>query len=181
MRMVETALPGVWLITPDIFSDNRGTFHETWNLKRFEDSGLPIQWVQDNFSVSHRNVVRGIHYQIVQPQAKLIRVAHGAALDVVVDLRRTSPFFGRHVTLELSAQNGHMVYIPIGFGHGFAALSEQVSFTYKVTDYYCPQGERTILWNDPQLNIPWPVSAEDAIISAKDRQGSAFADAEVFL
>jgi dTDP-4-dehydrorhamnose 3,5-epimerase len=109
-----------------------------------------------------------------------VRVTQGAVLDVAVDLRRSSPFFGRYITLELSAENGHMIYIPIGFGHGFAALTENVGFAYKVTDYYCPQGERTIVWNDPQLNIPWPVSAEDAIVSAKDRQGSAISDAEVF-
>jgi dTDP-4-dehydrorhamnose 3,5-epimerase len=180
MKMVETELPGVWLITPSIFSDNRGSFHETWNLKRFEDCGLPIHWVQDNFSVSSHNVVRGIHYQIIQPQAKLVRVTQGAVLDVAVDLRRNSPRFGHHVTLELSAENGHIAYIPIGFGHGFAALTETVGFAYKVTDYYCPQGERTIVWNDPQLNIPWPVSAEDAIVSAKDLLGSALSDAEVF-
>ena len=180
MKMVETELPGVWLITPDIFSDNRGSFLETWNLRRFEDCGLPIHWVQDNFSVSNRNVVRGIHYQTIQPQAKLVRVTQGSALDIAVDLRRSSPFFGCHVTLELSAENGHMAYIPIGFGHGFAALTETVGFAYKVTDYYYPQGERTIVWNDPQLNIRWPVSAEDAIVSAKDRLGSALSDAEVF-
>lgn len=180
MKMIETALSGVWLITPEIFSDNRGAFLETWNLKRFEDCGLPTHWVQDNFSFSTRNVIRGIHYQVIQPQAKLVRVTHGTALDVVVDLRRSSPFFGRHVTLELSAENGHMAYIPIGFGHGFAALTESVGFAYKVTDYYCPQGERTIVWNDSQLDIPWRVSAEDAIVSGKDRLGSAFSDAEVF-
>lgn len=180
MKMVETELSGVWLITPDIFSDSRGSFLETWNLKRFEDFGLPTHWVQDNFSSSTRNVIRGIHYQIIQPQAKLVRVTHGKALDVAVDLRRSSPFFGRHVTLELSAENGHMVYIPIGFGHGFASLTDSVGFAYKVTDYYCPQGERTIVWNDSQLDIPWPVTVEDAIVSSKDQLGSAFSDAEVF-
>jgi dTDP-4-dehydrorhamnose 3,5-epimerase len=180
MKMVETELPGVWLITPAIFRDNRGAFQETWNLKRFEDCGLPVHWVQDNFSSSAQNVIRGIHYQVIQPQAKLVRVAHGAAWDVAVDLRRSSPFFGRHVGVELSAENGQMLYIPAGFGHGFAALTESVGFAYKVTDYYCREGERTIAWNDPQLSIPWPVSAQEAIVSEKDRLGSSFTDAEVF-
>ena len=180
MKIVETALPGVLLIIPAIFRDHRGAFLETWNLKRFEDSGLSSHWVQDNFSCSARNVIRGIHYQVIQPQAKLVRVAHGAAWDVAVDLRRSSPFFGRHVGVELSAENGHMLYIPVGFGHGFAALTENVGFAYKVTDYYCQQGERTIAWNDPQLAIPWPVPALEAIVSEKDKLASSLGDAEVF-
>jgi dTDP-4-dehydrorhamnose 3,5-epimerase len=180
MKVVETALPGVLLITPAIFRDNRGAFQETWNLKRFEDAGLPVNWVQDNFSLSARNVIRGIHYQIIQPQAKLVRVTHGAVWDVAVDLRRSSPSFGRHVGVELSAENGNMLYIPAGFGHGFVALTENVGFAYKVTDYYCQQGERTIVWNDPQLAIQWPISAQDANVSEKDRLGNSLADAEVF-
>jgi dTDP-4-dehydrorhamnose 3,5-epimerase len=180
MKIVETALPGVLLITPAVFRDNRGAFLETWNLKRFDDSNLPVTWVQDNFSCSARNVIRGIHYQVIQPQAKLVRVAHGAAWDVAVDLRRSSPFFGRHVAVELSAENGHMLYIPVGFGHGFAALTENVGFAYKVTDYYCPQGERTIAWNDPDLAISWPVDEGIAIVSDKDRCGSTLHAAEVF-
>ena len=180
MKIVETALPGVLLITPAIFRDHRGAFLETWNLQRFNDANLPVNWVQDNFSCSARNVVRGIHYQVIQPQAKLVRVAHGAAWDVAVDLRQSSPFFGRHVGVELSAENGHMLYIPVGFGHGFAALTDNVGFAYKVTDYYCPQGERTIVWDDPQLAIPWPISAQEAIVSEKDRLGSPLGHAEVF-
>jgi dTDP-4-dehydrorhamnose 3,5-epimerase len=180
MKMVETELPGIWLITPKIFSDSRGTFLETWNLKCFEDCGLPVHWVQDTFYVSARNVIRGIRYQITQPQAKVVRVTHGSAVHIAVDLRRSSPFFGRHIALELIAENGHMLYIPIGFGHGFAALADEVGFSCKATDYYYPQGERTIVWNDPQLNIPWRVSTEDAILPAKDELGSTFFDAEVF-
>jgi dTDP-4-dehydrorhamnose 3,5-epimerase len=139
-----------------------------------------VHWVQDNFSISARNVIRGIGYQIIQSQARLVRVTHGSALHVAVDLRRSSQFFGRHVALELSAENGHMIYIPIGFGHGFAALTEDVGFSCKATDYYYPQGERMIAWNDPKLNIPWPVSVGNAIVSAKDQLGSTFSDAEVF-
>ncbi len=180
MNIHETALPGVLLLTPSIYRDSRGSFCETWNQKRFEDAGLPTQWVQDNFSTSAKNVVRGIHYQIVHPQAKLVRVAQGAALDVAVDLRRSSPHFGRHVAVELSAENGQMLYIPVGFGHAFAALTQQVGFAYKVTDFYCPQGERTVVWNDPELSIVWPVSEEDAIVSGKDRQGSTLRRAEAF-
>lgn len=180
MKVSETALPGVLLITPAIFRDDRGAFCETWNEKRFEDVGLSAKWVQDNFSRSAKNVIRGIHYQIVQPQVKLVRVTHGAVWDVAVDLRRSSPHFGRHVGVELSAENGQMLYIPAGFGHGFAALTDDVGFAYKVTDYYHPQGERTIVWNDTELGIPWPVSDDAAVVSTKDRQGAGLRDAEVF-
>jgi dTDP-4-dehydrorhamnose 3,5-epimerase len=136
--------------------------------------------VQDNFSVSKKNVLRGIHYQLVQPQGKLVRVTHGAVLDVAVDLRRSSYAFGKHVAVELSAENGKMLWIPAGFGHAFVVLSEEAGFAYKVTDYYSQVGERTILWNDPDLAIDWPVSKEDAIVSEKDRRGEGFRSAEVF-
>jgi dTDP-4-dehydrorhamnose 3,5-epimerase len=180
MKVTETSLPGVFLITPAIFRDNRGAFSETWNHRRFEEAGLPVNWVQDNFSLSAKNVIRGIHYQVVQPQAKLVRVTHGAVIDVAVDLRRSSPGFGRHVAMELSAENGRMLYIPIGFGHGFATLTDNAGFAYKCTDYYCPSGERTLAWNDPDLAISWPIAAEDAIISGKDQLGSPLREAEVF-
>ena len=180
MNISETALPGVLLLTPSIYRDSRGFFCETWNQKRFEDAGLPTQWVQDNFSSSAKNVVRGIHYQVVQPQAKLVRVTHGAVLDVAVDLRRSSPNFGRHVAVELSAENGKMLYIPVGFGHAFVALTDQVGFAYKVSDYYCKEGERTIVWDDQVLAIAWPVAEGDAIVSDKDREGSTLREAEVF-
>lgn len=180
MKIVETALPGVLVLTPSIYRDLRGAFCETWNLRSYADAGLPANWVQDNCSYSAKNVVRGMHYQIIQPQAKLVRATHGAVLDVAVDLRRSSPHFGRHVAVELSAENGQMIYIPVGFGHGFVALSEEVGLAYKVTDYYCPAGERTILWNDPDLAISWPVSPKEAILSEKDLQGSLLRDAEVF-
>jgi len=180
MKIEETSLPGVLIITPRVFSDQRGAFWETWNLKTFEDAGLPCTWVQDNFSVSKKNVIRGIHYQISQPQGKLVRVAYGAVLDVAVDLRRHSPHFGKHVAVEVSEANGRMLWIPEGFGHGFLVLSEQAGFAYKVTDYYNPKGERTIVWNDPELAVQWPVKPDEAIVSEKDAQGAALASAEVF-
>jgi dTDP-4-dehydrorhamnose 3,5-epimerase len=180
MNVQETSLPEVFLLTPAIYRDSRGAFSETWNQERFEKAGLPSKWVQDNFSVSAKHVVRGIHYQVIQPQAKLVRVAHGAVLDIAVDLRRSSPHFGRHVAVELSAENGQMLYIPAGFGHAFVALTDQAGFAYKVTDYYCREGERTILWNDPDLAIAWPVAPHEAIVSDKDQQGSLLSSAEVF-
>jgi dTDP-4-dehydrorhamnose 3,5-epimerase len=137
-------------------------------------------WVQDNFSLSSKNVIRGIHYQVVQPQGKLIRVTHGAVFDVAVDLRRGSATFAKHVAIELNGESGEMLWIPAGFGHGFLALTDVVGFAYKVTDYYSPQGERTILWNDPELAIPWPVAPESAIVSDKDRAGLVLREAEVF-
>ena len=180
MNIEETSLPGVMVITPKIHSDNRGAFWETWNLKAFESAGLPTTWVQDNYSVSKKNVVRGIHYQIVQAQGKLVRATHGAVLDVAVDLRRSSPSFGNHVAVELSGENGRMLWIPEGFGHGFLVLSDVAGFAYKVTDSYNPTGERTIVWNDVDLAIPWPVGPEQAIVSDKDAKGATFATAEVF-
>ncbi len=180
MKIEATSLPGVSILTPQIFRDDRGAFAETFNLRRMTEVGLPARWVQDNFSISKRNVLRGIHYQIVQPQGKLVRVTHGAVLDVAVDLRRSSPAFGRHVAVELSGENGRMLWIPEGFGHAFLVLSEVAGFSYKVTNYYAPSGDRTILWNDPDLAIPWPVDAAAPIVSDKDRKGARFKDAEVF-
>ena len=180
MRIQETSLPGVLLLAPRIFRDHRGAFHETWNLQAMADAGLPATWVQDNFSVSRRNVLRGIHYQIAQPQGKLVRVAFGAVYDVAVDLRRSSPAFGRHVAVELTAENGEMLWIPEGFGHAFLALTDSVGFAYKVTDYYSPVGERTIVWSDPDLAIPWPVDPSAVVVSDKDSKGAIFRDAEVF-
>jgi len=180
MKMEETALPGVLLLTPAIYRDSRGAFFESYNEKEMAAAGLPTAWPQDNFSLSKKNVLRGIHYQVIQPQGKLVRVTHGAVLDVAVDLRRSSPAFGRHVAVELSGENGKILWIPEGFGHAFLVLSDVAGFAYKVTDYYSPSGERTILWNDPDLAIPWPVSAGEAIVSDKDRKGAKLGDAEVF-
>jgi dTDP-4-dehydrorhamnose 3,5-epimerase len=180
MKIEETTLPGVLVLTPKIYSDDRGAFSETFNLRRMAEAGLPTAWVQDNFSASRKNVLRGIHYQIDQPQGKLVRVTHGAVLDVAVDLRRSSANFGKHAALELSAENGKMLWIPEGFGHAFLVLSDVAGFAYKVTDYYSPAGERTILWNDPELAIEWPIAAGDAIVSEKDAKGKLLRDAEVF-
>ena len=181
MKVIETALPGVLILEPRIFKDERGAFCETYNENIMAQVGLPTHWVQDNFSVSKRNVVRGIHYQIRNTQGKLVRVTHGAVWDVAVDLRRNSPTFGKHVGVELSGDNGRMFWIPEGFGHGFVALSETAGFAYKVTEYYSPADERTLLWNDPSIAISWPVSGEDAIVSGKDQQGQTLDHAELFV
>jgi len=180
MKIEEIALAGVVLLTPEVYRDNRGAFLETWNLRAMSDAGLPSTWVQDNYSLSKKNVLRGLHYQVTQPQGKLVRVTHGAVLDVVVDLRRSSPTFGKHAAVELDGESGRMLWIPAGFGHGFLVLSDVAGFAYKVTDYYSPAGERTILWNDKDLAIPWPVRADQAIVSEKDQRGEAFRGAQVF-
>ncbi len=180
MKARETELPGVMVLTAPIYRDSRGAFCETFNLRKIEEAGLPGTWVQDNFSVSSKNVLRGIHYQITQPQGKLVRVTHGSVLDVAVDLRRSSSTFSQHFSIELNAESGEMLWIPAGFGHAFLALTDQVGFAYKVTDYYSPGGERTILWNDPELAIQWPIDPSEAIVSDKDRAGALLRDAEIF-
>ncbi len=180
MKIEETSLPGVLVLTPAVFRDSRGAFMETWNLRAMSEAGLPSVWVQDNFSLSKKNVLRGIHYQVTNPQGKLVRVAHGAVLDVAVDLRRASSTFGKHVAVELDAESGRMLWIPVGFGHAFFVLSETAGFAYKVTEYYSPSGERTILWNDPDLAIPWPVSPGEVIVSEKDQKGASLRTAQVF-
>jgi dTDP-4-dehydrorhamnose 3,5-epimerase len=180
MKVLKTALPEVLVIAPTIYRDDRGEFFETFNLRAMTDIGLPTVWTQDNSSFSKKNVLRGIHYQIQQPQGKLVRVTHGSVLDVAVDLRRSSPNFGKHVAVELNSTANEMLWIPVGFGHAFLVLSETAGFAYKVTDYYSPAGERTIAWNDADLAIPWPISAEDVIVSGKDQKGSSLQAAEVF-
>ena len=180
MKIAETSLPGVLLLSAKMFQDARGAFCETWNYQRFAEAGLPTNWVQDNCSYSARNVVRGIHYQVIQPQAKLVRACTGTVLDIAVDLRRSSPTFGSHIAVQLTADSGEMLYIPVGFGHAFVALTDNAGLMYKVTDFYSPVGERTIRWNDPDLKIDWPITAENAILSEKDQNGTPFRDAEVF-
>jgi dTDP-4-dehydrorhamnose 3,5-epimerase len=180
MKIREAAVPGVLVLSPTIYRDDRGAFIETFNQQRMTEVGLPTVWAQDNFSVSKKNVLRGIHYQISQPQGKLVRVTHGAVLDVAVDLRRSSATFGKHVAMELNGESSEMLWIPVGFGHAFLVLSETAGFAYKVTDYYSPAGERTIAWDDPDIAIPWPVSTNDVIISDKDRKGAMLRDAELF-
>ncbi|HYK35569.1 dTDP-4-dehydrorhamnose 3,5-epimerase [Alloacidobacterium sp.] len=180
MNIVETSLTGVLVLEPRIFRDARGAFCETYNERLMQQAGLPTRWVQDNFSISKKNVVRGIHYQIKNTQGKLVRVTHGAVWDVAIDLRRTSSTFGKHFGVELSEENGRMFWIPEGFGHGFVALTETAGFAYKVTEYYSPVDERTLLWNDPRTAISWPVSLQEAIVSEKDQQGRLFEEAELF-
>jgi dTDP-4-dehydrorhamnose 3,5-epimerase len=180
MKIEETALPEVLIITPQIYSDARGAFQETFNLREMMAAGLPGEWAQDNFSISKKNVLRGIHYQISQPQGKLVRVTHGVVFDIAVDLRRSSPRFGKYVGVELNGDNGRMLWIPPGFGHGFLVLSEMAGFAYKTTDYYSPAGERTIQWNDPGLAIAWPVAAADVIVSDKDARGNLLREADLF-
>ena len=180
MKVTETALPGVLIVENRVFADSRGSFFESFNLQAASEAGLPTHWVQDNFSISKKGVVRGLHYQTIQPQGKLVSVAWGKVVDVAVDLRRSSPHFGQHVAVELEGGSGKQLWIPAGFGHGFVVLSDEARFTYKVTDYYCAAGERTILWNDPDLAIGWPIDPAEAVLSDKDKQGKAFREAEVF-
>lgn len=180
IKVTQTSLPEVLLLTPAIHRDTRGAFWETFNLREMMEAGLPSLWLQDNFSVSAKNVLRGIHYQITRPQGKLVRVTQGRILDVAVDLRRSSATFRQHVAVELTAIGGEMLWIPEGFGHGFVALADQAGVAYKVTDYYDPGGERTIVWNDPELAIQWPVDAAEAILSDKDRKGALLRNAELF-
>jgi dTDP-4-dehydrorhamnose 3,5-epimerase len=180
MKITKTSIPGVLVITPPVYRDGRGAFRETYHQRKMEEAGLPSIWLQENHSVSKKNVLRGIHYQIEQPQGKLVRVTNGAVLDVAVDLRRSSPTFAQHVAVELTGENGEMLWIPEGFGHGFLALTDGVGFSYKVTNYYFPAGERTILWNDADLALPWPIDAANAIVSDKDQRGVSLRDAETF-
>jgi dTDP-4-dehydrorhamnose 3,5-epimerase len=180
MKLKETALPGVMVVEMPVFRDSRGLFQETYNEEQFESAGLPTNWTQDNYSVSARNVVRGIHYQLARPQAKLVRVLRGSVFDVALDLRRSSPTFGHYVGVELSEENRRALFIPEGFGHAFVALSDDTSFMYKVTDSYDPTSERTVLWNDPELAIEWPSDVVEPIVSPKDSNGKLLRDADCF-
>jgi dTDP-4-dehydrorhamnose 3,5-epimerase len=179
VRVTPTRLPDVLLIEPEVFGDERGFFFESWNEKAFAAIGIPARFVQDNHSRSAKNVVRGLHYQIRQPQGKLVRVISGEVFDVAVDIRRSSPTFGKWTGMRLSAQNKAMAWIPAGFAHGFAVLSEHAEFLYKTTDYYAPQFERTILWNDADIGVDWPLAAAPTL-SEKDRAGVPLRGAEVF-
>lgn len=179
MKVEEASLPGVLVITPKIHRDAHGSFQETFNRREMIAQGLPSEWLQDNFSVSRKNVLRGIGYQVVQPQGKLVRAAFGTVFDVAVDLRWSSPQFGKWVGMELSGDNGRMLWIPPGFGHAFLVLSEMAGFAYKTTDYYCPAGERMIVWNDPKIGIEWPIK-DEPIISSKDAAATMLEDAAVY-
>lgn len=181
MNVVKTRIPGVLILEPRVFGDQRGFFFESFNQKAFEEaSGCTSQFVQDNHSRSAKNVLRGLHYQIRQPQGKLVRVVRGAVFDVAVDIRRSSPTFGHWVGAELSEENQRQMWVPPGFAHGFVVLSESADFLYKTTDYYAPQHERCIAWDDPELAIDWPVADGAPMLSAKDRQGVSLRLAEVF-
>jgi dTDP-4-dehydrorhamnose 3,5-epimerase len=177
--VTQSELPDVLLIEPKVFGDARGFFFESWNAKAFGGAGIPAAFVQDNHSRSARGVLRGLHYQIRQPQGKLVRVIAGEVYDVAVDLRRTSPTFGRWIGARLSAENKRIVWVPAGFGHGFLVLSESADLLYKTTDYYAPEHERTIAWNDPDLAIPWPLK-DMPTLSTKDAAGTSLREAEVF-
>jgi len=179
MKVTPTALPDVRLIEPRAFGDERGLFFESWNARTFADAGLDIAFVQDNHSRSKRGVLRGLHYQIVHAQGKLVRCIAGEVFDVAVDLRRSSPTFGRWAGVTLSADNRQMLWVPPGFAHGFVVLSEAADFLYKTTDYWYPEHERTLLWNDPALGIAWP-QAGAPIVNAKDAAGAPLAAADVY-
>ena len=180
MRVTPTAIAGVLVIEPRVFGDERGFFFESYNERAFaEATGITAKFVQDNHSRSVKNTLRGLHYQIQQAQGKLVRAVAGEVFDVAVDIRRSSPTFGQWVGENLSAENKRMMWIPPGLAHGFAVLSESADFLYKTTDYWAPQHERTLLWNDPDLAIAWPLAGEP-ILAAKDRAGKRLSEAEVF-
>lgn len=180
MKAIQTAIPELLIIEPKVFGDERGFFFESFNRRKFAElAGREIDFVQDNHSRSVRNVLRGLHYQIQHPQAKLVRVIQGAVLDIAVDIRRRSPTFGQHVALELSAENKRMLWIPEGFAHGFVVLSDTAESLYKTTDYWYPEHERCIRWDDPALAIDWQLQAEP-VLSAKDANGKPLGKAELF-
>jgi len=180
MQVIRTAIPEVLVIEPKVFGDDRGFFYESFNERAFAGAtGLHLHFVQDNHSRSAKNVLRGLHYQIRQSQGKLVRVSAGEIYDVAVDIRRSSPTFGKCAAVVLSAQNHRMCWVPAGFAHGFLVASDYAEVQYKTTDYWAPQHERSILWNDPDLAISWPLKGEP-ILSQKDRAGLAFRQAEVF-
>lgn len=180
MQITPTSLPEVLLIEPKVFGDSRGFFFESFNRAAFRDkTGLEVDFVQDNHSKSARGVLRGLHYQIQHAQGKLVRCTAGEVFDVVVDLRKSSPRFGQHMTAVLSAENKRMLWVPPGFAHGFLVTSDSAEFLYKVTDYWHPEHERTLLWNDPALGIDWPLSGEP-VLSKKDIEGVPLANADMF-
>ena len=181
MKATRLAIPDVVLIEPKVFGDARGFFFESFNQKAFNDAtGTNHQFVQDNHSRSAQGVLRGLHYQIQQPQGKLVRVVRGAVIDVAVDIRKSSPTFGQWVAEELSEDNHRQLWVPPGFAHGFVVLSEMAEFLYKTTDYYAPAFERCIAWDDPTLAIDWKLSGRQPLLSAKDAQGRPLATAELF-
>ena len=180
MKITPTSIPEVLIIEPNIASDSRGFFFESFNEKEFSQStGLNVRFVQDNHSQSTKGVLRGLHYQIQQPQGKLVRVVRGAVFDVAVDIRRSSPTFGQWAGAELTEENCRQLWAPIGFAHGFLVLSDRADFLYKTTDYYAPQFERSILWNDPKIGIQWPLN-EAPQLSTKDKASLLFEQADTY-
>jgi dTDP-4-dehydrorhamnose 3,5-epimerase len=179
LKKISTSLPGVFILEPRVFGDERGFFFESYNQQTMSDVGITERFVQDNHSSSSRNVLRGLHYQVKHPQGKLVRVAEGEIIDVAVDLRRSSPTFGGWEAVRLSGENKRMLWIPPGFAHGFRVVSERAHVLYKATDYYAPEHERTLAWNDPQLKIKWELDG-DPIVSAKDQRGVAFQQVESY-
>ena len=180
MKVIHTAIPDLLIIAPKVFGDDRGFFFESFSKRKFAElTGRHVDFVQDNHSRSTQNVLRGLHYQIQHPQAKLVRVVQGAVLDVAVDIRKNSPTFGQHVSMELSAENKVMLWVPEGFAHGFLTLTETAEFLYKTTDYWFPEHERCIRWDDPSLAIDWKLQGAP-LVSAKDTQGKKLGAAELF-
>jgi len=169
MKVESTALPGVAIISPVVRGDARGSFHESWQLERYAEAGLPTRWVQDNVSHSRRGVLRGLHFQEPEAQGKLVSALFGEILDVAVDIRRRSPTFGRSVSVLLSSETRRQLYVPPGFAHGFLVLSDEATVHYKCTEYYRPEHEQVLAWNDPALRLTWPI--EEPIVSAKDGAG----------
>jgi dTDP-4-dehydrorhamnose 3,5-epimerase len=181
MNVIQTKIPEVLILEPRVFGDERGFFFESFNARVFaEKVGTMTEFVQDNHSRSRRSVLRGLHYQIRKPQGKLLRVVAGEVFDAVVDIRRSSATFGKAVWTELSAENKRMLWVPAGFAHGFLVVSESADVLYKTTDYYAPEFERTIRWDDPELGIPWPLKGIAPALSAKDANGVSLREAEVF-
>lgn len=179
MQVTETSLPGVLLLEPKVFGDARGFFLESWNRRTFSGLGLDVDFVQDNHSRSAKGVLRGLHYQLHQPQGKLVRVVSGAVFDVAVDLRRSSSHFGQWTGHELSAENQRMLWVPPGFGHGFLVLSDTADFLYKTTAYYAPEWDRGVRWDDPSIGVQWPMAVAPQL-SAKDQVLPLLQDAEVY-
>jgi len=179
MDIQQTDFPGLLIITPRVFSDERGFFKETFQQQRYQEAGINDPFVQDNFSRSSQGILRGLHFQIKRPQAKLVFAVRGEILDVCVDLRKSSPTFGKSFSITLTAENHQQLFVPAGFAHGFYVISPQADFMYKCSDYYFPEYERTLLWNDPALEIDWPFTSEP-ILSEKDKQGLSFNESEIF-
>jgi dTDP-4-dehydrorhamnose 3,5-epimerase len=181
MNIIPTTIPDVKILEPKVFGDARGFFFESYNERAFRQAtGLDVGFVQDNHSRSARGVLRGLHYQVRQPQGKLVRVVRGSVFDVAVDLRQSSPTFGQWVGAELSEENQRQMWVPAGFAHGFLVTSDSADFLYKTTDYYAPEHERCLAWNDPSVGVAWPLAGITPQLSAKDLQGQALAQAEVF-